>query len=456
MRKIKFYGLLIGSVMLMVTSCLRDDDVDVSNWMLGNAQIASFTLSHDSIDGLSDVKFTIDQVNGRIFNKDSMPFGTMIDKFNKVVCKVTYDNSSIGVLNVLFIPHTGDSIWGTADSIDFSKPVKMVVYPHDAVSTKTYEARLNVHQVNPDTFVWQKYADPLTATSIQDMKVVPFGDAYYMYVREYDAYYLYTMPVAEPRNPVLSNLSGFPKNPILSQIVVFEGDLYVLSEAGELFRSLDGKNWLSVTNTPLLKALIGTLPENTVTKRESVLTGIAAEDEAFIFVTMTKSGVWQTGSNMPEAFPLSGFGDGVNYEAMYYPRLVIAGGRTAGDQLSNEVWNTTDGLSWSSMTNRKAPFSPREGANISFYDDCVFLVGGINADGVAQKDIYYSRDKGINWKKDSLYVMPDTYKARGFSSMMVDENNYMLLFGGKVAVDDTYVLNELWRGRINRLGFGKD
>jgi hypothetical protein len=454
MKKIKLCGLLIGSALLMMVSCLRSDDVDISNWMLGNAQISSFSLSHDSIEGLSDVKFTIDQVNSLIFNKDSMPYGTAIDR--KVICDLNFDNLSLGVANVLFIQHTGDSVWGTSDSIDFSQPVKIVVYPYDGVSTKTYDARLNVHQVNPDTLVWQQYADLLAATSIQDMKVVLYKDAYYIYVRANEGSSLYTMPVAEPRNPVSASLSGFPDDPVFSQIVAFEDDLYVLSKTGDLFCSPDGQSWSPIEGAPSLKALLGSLPENTVTKRASVLVGLTANDGDVRSVSMTKDGRWQIGSSVPEAFPLSGFGGGVNYEAMYYPRLVIVGGRSADDQLSNEAWNTTDGLSWSSLTNVRASFSPREGAAVSFYDDCIFLIGGIDAGGIALKDIYYSRDKGINWSTDGRYVMPDAYRARSFSSVIVDENNYMTLFGGKAETEDTYVLNELWRGRINRLGFGKD
>ena len=63
------------------------------------------------------------------------------------------------------------------------------------------------------------------------------------------------------------------------------------------------------------------------------------------------------------------------------------------------------------------------------------MLSGINEAGKASSDIYLSRDGGVNWSlSDSLVVMPQEFKARGFSSIYVDQDNYMYLFGGK----DTY------------------
>ena len=60
------------------------------------------------------------------------------------------------------------------------------------------------------------------------------------------------------------------------------------------------------------------------------------------------------------------------------------------------------------------------------------MLSGINEAGKASSDIYLSRDGGVNWSlSDTLVVMPQEFKARGFSSIYVDKDNYMYLFGGK-------------------------
>ena len=81
------------------------------------------------------------------------------------------------------------------------------------------------------------------------------------------------------------------------------------------------------------------------------------------------------------------------------------------------------------------------------------MLSGINEAGKASSDIYLSRDGGVNWSlSDTLVVMPQEFKARGFSSIYVDKDYYMYLFGGKETIRSNE-LNQIWLGRINRLGF---
>lgn len=70
------------------------------------------------------------------------------------------------------------------------------------------------------------------------------------------------------------------------------------------------------------------------------------------------------------------------------------------------------------------------------------MLSGINEAGKASSDIYLSRDGGVNWSlSDTLVVMPQEFKARGFSSIYVDKDNYMYLFGGK-ETNSSNVLNK--------------
>ena len=53
---------------------------------------------------------------------------------------------------------------------------------------------------------------------------------------------------------------------------------------------------------------------------------------------------------------------------------------------------------------------------------------------------------------DTLVVLPAAYQARGFASMLVNKDNYLMIFGGKSTINGQD-LNDIWKGRINRLGF---
>ena len=459
MGKIKFCSILVGGLLLLMTSCLGGgDSYDIDDWNLGNAQISSFLLSNDSIDGLSEVVFTIDQLNGKIYNKDSMPYGTVIDE--KVLCKVAYDGK-YDAANILFVQTlTNDSVWGINDSIDFSAPVTITVYPHDGVSTKVYEAKINIHQVNPDTMVWHKYTDLISGKTFKDMRVVLYGNSYYMYVVEEETAGLYKTDITDMVNWKEVSLSGFPAGAVLSQITKVEDDLYAISEQGVLYHSAANQNsdeeqvWSTVENTPLIKALMGYIPKGTATgARASLSAVVVADDDLLRYAAMSVGQEWEFGTEVPETFPLSGFGC-FDYETMYFPRLVVASGRDSRGNLSSGAWSTMNGLSWALLSNNRFTFSPREGSAVAYYDNCFFVFGGMDASGNALNDIYYSKDNGITWN-NTMYVMPEEYALRGYSSIAVDKNNYILLFGGK-AGKDTNVLNELWRGRINRLGFGKE
>ena len=122
--------------------------------------------------------------------------------------------------------------------------------------------------------------------------------------------------------------------------------------------------------------------------------------------------------------------------------------------MTSASWATDDGMVWAQLTAKDtAYFDKQEGVAVTEYDGKFFMLSGINESGKATSDIYLSRDGGISWNvSDTLVVMPQDFKARGYSSIHVDDEQFMYLFGGKETTDSN-VLNQIWRGRINRLGF---
>ncbi|MDR1523627.1 MAG: DUF6242 domain-containing protein [Tannerella sp.] len=450
MRKFKFCGLLIAGLACLMFSCLDGDETEIDDWNLSNAQISSFSLSNDSITGLSNVKFTIDQVNGKIFNKDSMPYGTVIDE--KVLCSMEFEVGAAGVL--MISQATGDSVyWTASDSVDFSSSVMITVYPYNSVSSKIYEAKINIHQVDPDSMAWDLYSGLIPGKSFEDMKVIPYNNACYMYAQEKGISYLYKTDEADLKNWMELALSGFPGKAVISQLTEYEGVLYVRDTEGLLYRSVDGEAWSQVVNAPSVEALLGFIPGNSI-GNEPVLSAILNVDGTLRFATMTENLEWRTGNEIPASFPLSGFGL-LNYEVMHHPYLAVSSGRDGSGRLSNVSWSTMNGLSWVPLTNEQSVFPVREGVSLFYYDDLFYIAGGIDESGTALNDLYYSGDRGVSWWQDTIHVMPEDYTARGFSSVVVDKDNFVLLFGGK-AGRDTNILSELWRGRINRLGFRKD
>lgn len=92
---------------------------------------------------------TIDQVNNRIYNVDSLPVGTD-------VAHVTFSTlSSSGVTTIKSLTTGQDTLFATTDSTDFTVPRMLTVNAYDGVAKKTYEVKINVHKEEADSFVWK-------------------------------------------------------------------------------------------------------------------------------------------------------------------------------------------------------------------------------------------------------------------------------------------------------------
>lgn len=449
--KNKIVLFITGCITLLLASCLESDD-NTSTTIPRDAQIATFSLTNDSVPGLNSVKFTIDQLNGLIFNMDSMPYGTKVDL---VLCNITFTSYAINAAITQEAHPDSTFSWVEKDSVNLSKPIKIVVTAVDGVTTKTYTAKVNIHQVNPDSMLWEHYSGNLMPETIEEQKVITHTynntDAYFMYVKTSDSYKLYYSPVTDAKlweELPLSGLNGNDK--FISQLTPFGEYLYIPSNSG-LFYSSDGISWVLADNTPSVKYLLGALGEGR--NQVPVLATIIENNGMLSFAYMKENGEWTVGENIHDKFPVTNFAS-VPYVNMYHAYIMIAGGRDKDNQLTNTTWATMNGKDWALLTNEgNNSFGEKEGLMLTEYDDKFFLVGGIGSDGKASKDIYTSINYGITWAlQDTLVVFPSTYSARGFASVQVDKDNYMLIFSGKTS-NNTNQLNEIWRGRINRLGF---
>ena len=313
--------------------------------------------------------------------------------------------------------------------------------------------------------VWGVYKEGITNGAVKEEKVVVFGEgsgeSYYMYtqpVNVNEGYRLYRSAVTDGKNWTELSVSGLPAGEIrLSQITAYEDAFYAVTTKGILYSSADGQTWSLVENAPVIKALLGTIDvedDFTATgKQPSALSVVIDKNGTLVYGYMNEAKVWNEGTLLNEGFPLTGFGN-LSYNSMFRARLLVVAGRDKDNKLTNTAWATEDGRVWAKLTDDEtAPFDKQEGVAVAEYDDKMFMLSGIDEAGKASSDIYLSRDGGVNWSlSDTLVVMPQEFKARGFSSIYVDKDNYMYLFGGK-ETNSSNVLNQIWRGRINRLGF---
>ena len=156
--------LLLLTTALLASSCLNDNDSSSTNY--NDAAISAFSIGtlkrtvHTTTKAGADstyittvtgsnYNFEIDQTTHRIFNTDSLPLGTNV---SRVLTTITaYNNGTI-----LLKDMESDTLryYQSSDSIDFTKPRKFHVYSYDGSGNTEYTVSVNVHQENPDAFVW--------------------------------------------------------------------------------------------------------------------------------------------------------------------------------------------------------------------------------------------------------------------------------------------------------------
>lgn len=160
---------MLLTVLAVMSSCLKSDDNTVT--LYDDAAITAFSLgtmnrylhttSSTGTDSIykntyagSDYLFHIDQITHRVYNTDSLPVGTDVAH---VICGVATRNSGLVIIQDM----DTDTLryFSSSDSIDFTQPRKFIIYSTDGSGSTEYTISVNVHEEEPDEFVWQRMED---------------------------------------------------------------------------------------------------------------------------------------------------------------------------------------------------------------------------------------------------------------------------------------------------------
>lgn len=150
MLKKSAISLIILGAIIGAQSCNSDDDTPVfseDNVAASSVLVSAFSLTADDsvLINLDTVFFSIDQKNARIFNADSLPFGT---KTSRLIPKITYSTVSVAELSYKRDDGTDsivDYLKSSTDSINFANgDVKFRLVSYDGTTERTYSIRVNV------------------------------------------------------------------------------------------------------------------------------------------------------------------------------------------------------------------------------------------------------------------------------------------------------------------------
>ena len=153
--------LFLLALLSCCVSCMKDNKVSTTP----QASITSFTIGAFDVkipsitsDGRDTVIYardngtlypmTVDQVHNRIFNADSIGYGS-------ILTKVTSSVTGVGTITYKYADTPNEVyLWSYYDSIDFSRKLLFSVTSSDGSYTRVYELNVNVEKVFPDSLLW--------------------------------------------------------------------------------------------------------------------------------------------------------------------------------------------------------------------------------------------------------------------------------------------------------------
>lgn len=375
--------------------------------------VASFSLSKNDevIENLDTVFFSIDLNTAQIYNADSLPYGTVVDKLVPVIKLVGLaSKAELKSINEDGTETIHDYLANQNDSVNFANgPVYFTVAsPNDEVEY-TYTIKVNVHKVVSDSLVWGETARAALPTSFDApfaQHTVKINNTTYCLSTDRSAYSIAKREGAEGEWEMYS--VTLPTDAAITEFSSTDEALYIIA-GGKIFTSADeGRSW---ADTGVDAGHIYGGYGNTV------------------LYSVNREGAWFTGvypgdniQPMAPDMPVTGTSQLVNFSYPLASSVVatMVGGRDADDKCCNATWGF-DGSTWAKISTNPINEAYEGMTLVPFFVFTVSSVfevtrysvllafGGQN-DVDMNSTVYISGDCGRTWRvAGSLLQLPDYF-----------------------------------------------
>lgn len=461
--------LLLMAVSLFA-SCLDDDETEIT--LYDDIAITDFEITSGTVSGTTGVTlagypFSIDQQKGEIYNVDSLPVGTVP---SSLLCSYGTKNNGLVYLENL----TGDewTLLTTTDAVDFSTDRKLYVVASDNSANRMYTVSVRIHEEDGDEFRWTQLGNDGVVPELQalgGMKAVLAGDCIVVFGQDagHNNTVMWRTSLSDGNTWTYGSTTFGPE--AYNNVVVSDETLFVL-DGTALKRSDDG----GLTFTDVAWSYDN--PEGGLAR---LVGGSANRGELYALTTDSRIAVSTDGG---QTWTADDLGDDAGYAEKWLPAqdvtfcctgfsyndstdyVLLAGNRaidgeeSAGD--ANAVaWRKIVEYSKGSRAGQWAyinvddtniyPLPRLSGLTVLGYGGSLIAFGGAGIGGCEStpfSSIYESRDGGITWKKSSSYTLPSEFDTAATSfAAVVDGDNYIWIICGGTG--------QVWRGRLNRLGW---
>ena len=397
--------------------------------------------THSTFTG-SNYAITIDQRNNIIENRDSLPYGSQL---SAVLVTINFDGS---VLN--YRQKGTDAGWTTynsTDSLDLTKPLELRLTSNDSNSSRSYTFKVNVHQQEGDSLYWNKCDDNVTPlTGITDMKAFVLNDKLLVLGQKGTGVILAERSGIEAQGTWEETATDLPVEADLQTLRQQEGTLYLSTNDGKILSSSDAKTWQQVGSTYLAASL--TLVEKT----ESFFYAMSEGK----MLRSTDASFWEEDKLDSEATTLPSYGIRAlsAQQANGNKRIIMVGQNDnyTSAVVWNKMWNDSEkeeDAEWVYFPispDNPIPCPRLQHLNLLPYDGNCIAFGGSSEHRKALDALYISQDYGITWRPSAELHLPVQLEGiEGCITSAVDKNNFIWIITNA----------QVWRGRLNRLGFAQ-
>ena len=441
--KIRILPALVAGVMAttaFLSSCLKSDYAEIEYPVESSIKAFSIGTLHQTIHGkdsegndsdyvdtisYAHVPFTIDQINRKIYNKDSLPKEVDV---TRVLASISADNGAIYYVN----KNGKDSLWTSADSLDFTNEVTFKVMAYSELQNKfvfgkPYTVKVNVHKLNPDSLVWKHFGDKKFDgnVTLAEQKAVYMNEYLYVFGKTENSVKVFKAHVLRGNidgwEDISSTVTGTDIN--IYSATAFNNYIYYVAD-GMLYKVLDNSERVgAITN---LKSLISVSNGNLLAYNKT--------DNKVITINANGEAVTDGESSFVSGYDLSRRFSAISTESTHNSniwRTVVMtndnDGTTVTDTTANVFSYISSDKVWTKFQPNYPTTCPNQG-NISMisYDGKLF------AYGEEFDNFYSSTDNGLNWKKEEDYMIFPTaeennmslkaYRNGGSYSTVVEDN----------------------------------
>lgn len=427
---------------IVFSSCLNTNDSDIE--YSSDAQIYGITLSaaYDSTQTLSKAQFSIDQLLSQIYNRDSLDYG-----FEPKNAYLTLELRYAAAVKIHLQNPDSIYFWNNTDSVDISRLKFIEVFAQDGITTKKYEFKLNIHQQNPHLLVWSKLTDNYVPFPIDAQKTVAFNNKFYTYYKSGQSIKGVVSSDGITNTPI--DMSGLPLTVQFSSIISTLTEIFALDNSYNVYKTTDGVVWIKLPEIYKVKSIYGILPS---VATDSILTTI--NDEGTLkFAKTSDFTSFHVMNAIPTDFPITQFSTANIKDTTIFWRkyMFLSGGKNADNSLNSKIWIIQDGIILEKddaiFTSGNTAPMPTQGSTLFPYDQNIYMLTTLTEN---KNVLYISKGNGIAWHlADSLQALPSSFNYRTNASIIVDEKNYIQIFGG--TSERQTELTDVWRGRLNRL-----